>query len=416
MQHNINPDLHGPRAEAMVNAIQSCVHCGFCLAACPTYQVMGEEMDSPRGRIYLMKEVLEGQLEATEAQPYIDRCLGCLGCVPACPSGVAYGDLLLGYRSLTEPRQKRSLSESVSRRMLVETLPHPQRFRMAATTGKAGKLVKGLLPAKMRGMLELLPKSLPPTQPLPALTPAKGKRRARVALLAGCVQTVLAPDINHATLRVLAENGVETVIPAGQGCCGSIMMHIGEEDQALKLARNNMAAFPQDVDAILTNAAGCGSGMKEYGLLFKGLPEEEAAEAFAGRVQDITEFLDKLGLTATPTLPSPLRVVYQDACHLNHAQGIQRAPRNLLAQVDNLTVLELSDGGLCCGSAGTYNLEQPEIAAELGRRKAGGILATGAAAVVSGNIGCMTQIETHLDRQGAGLPVYHTVQVLDMGY
>src|SRR5690606_37568790 len=272
------------------------------------------------------------------------------------------------------------------------------------------------LPEQLRAMIGLLPQQLPRAEPLPRAYPARGQRRARVALLSGCVQTVLAPEINHATLRVLAENGVETVIPDGQGCCGSILMHIAENDRARNLARKNLAAFPGDVDAILTNAAGCGSGMREYGLLFAGDADEDRAREFAGRVQDVTEFLDQLGFRPPQPLPRPTRVIYQDACHLLHAQRIQKPPRNLLNSIPNLTLLELDDGGLCCGSAGTYNLEQPEIAGELGRRKAERIISLNAEMVVSGNIGCLTQLQSHLALQGKPLPLYHTMEFLDQAY
>lgn len=416
MQHNIDKTKYGPRIEAMTGAIESCVHCGFCLAACPTYQVLGEEMDSPRGRIYLMKAVLEEDLTVDEAQPYIDRCLGCIGCVPACPSGVPYGELLVSYRAMTEVDRQRPLLDTISRKMIAETLPYPSRFRLAVQTGKIGKAVAGILPDQFGAMLTLLPETLPKSKPLPLVYPAKGERRARVALLAGCVQQVLDPEINWATLRVLAENGVETVIPARQGCCGSILMHIGEDEQAQRLAGQNLQAFPADVDAIITNAAGCGSGMHEYELLFKGQPQEAQAKAFAAKVKDITTFLDELGLKPPTGLPEPLKIVYQDACHLLHAQGIRQAPRNLLKAIPNLTVLELSDGGLCCGSAGTYNIEQPEIAHQLGQRKVEGILATGAEAIVSGNIGCLTQLQNHLALQGKALPSYHTIKLLDWAY
>jgi glycolate oxidase iron-sulfur subunit len=265
-------------------------------------------------------------------------------------------------------------------------------------------------------MLGLLPASLPKSKPLPEIYPAKGERRARVALLAGCVQIVLDPDINWAILRVLAANGVETVIPKGQGCCGSILMHIGEDDQALKLAAQNLRVFPADVDAIITTTAGCGSGMHEYGFLFKGQPEAVQAEQFAHKVKDIAVFLDELGLQPPAGLPEPLTVVYQDACHLLHAQGVRDAPRNVLSNVPNVTLLELNDGGLCCGSAGTYNIEQPEIARQLGQRKVEQILQSGAEAVVSGNIGCLTQIQTHLAEKGRHLPVFHTVKLLDIAY
>jgi glycolate oxidase iron-sulfur subunit len=418
VQHTIQLEKYGPRAEAMGQAIHACVHCGFCLAACPTYQVLGEEMDSPRGRIYLMKQVLEENISPDEAQPYLDRCLGCLACMPACPSGVGYGDLLVGYRALTEASRQRPLLDNVARKMIIETLPYPNRFRLAVKSGKIARIFKGVIPDKLGAMLGLLPPTLPKAKPLPDLYPAQGERRARVALLSGCVQTVLAPEINWATLRVLAENGVETVIPKGQGCCGSILMHIGEDAHALKLARQNLHAFPNpsEVDAIITNAAGCGSGMHEYNLLFKGQPEETQAEKFAHKVKDISVFLAELGFRPPAPLPKPLKVAYHDACHLLHAQGVQQPPRQLLKSIPNLTLLELNDGGMCCGSAGTYNLEQPEIAHELGRRKAAQILNTGAEAVVSGNIGCLTQIQTHLALNRQALPLYHTIELLDWAY
>ncbi|MCB0190875.1 MAG: glycolate oxidase subunit GlcF [Anaerolineae bacterium] len=417
MQHRIDIKKYGPRGEAMAEAIQSCVHCGFCLAACPTYKVLGEEMDSPRGRIYLMKEVLEENLTVEEAQPYLDRCLGCIGCMPACPSGVRYDELIVSYRAFSEPKRKRSLMDNMARRMIAETLPYPNRFRAAVASGKVGKLFKGAMPEKLGAMMGLVPADLPEDKPLPPIYPAKGRRRARVALLSGCVQTVLNPDINWATVRVLSENGVETVIPQEQGCCGSIMMHIGEEERAKKLARQNLQVFvPDEVDAIITNAAGCGSGMKEYGLLFKGLSEEAEAEKFAEKVQDISVFLDSLGLKPPAELREPLTVVYQDACHLLHAQGIRSAPRNLLSSIPGLTLLELGDDGLCCGSAGTYNIEQPEIAHQLGQRKVQHVLNTGAQAVVSGNIGCLTQIQSHLANRGVSLPLYHTIELLDWAY
>jgi glycolate oxidase iron-sulfur subunit len=279
-----------------------------------------------------------------------------------------------------------------------------------------GKLVRAALPAELRAMLELLPAELPPAQPLPEIFPAVGKRRARVALLAGCVQQVLAPQINWATLRVLAHNGVETLVPRGQGCCGSLSLHIGESEQARQLARTNLGAFPTDVDAVITNAAGCGSGLHEYGLLFAGEADCGRAEAFGNSVKDITVFLDELGFVAPRGLPQPLRIAYHDACHLAHAQGVTAQPRKLLQSIANVTLVEIPEGELCCGSAGTYNLEQPELAHQIGERKARNIVATGAQAVVSGNIGCMTQIRTHLELLGRPLPIWHTVELLDAAY
>ena len=417
MQHSIPVETLGPQGEIMAHAVQTCVHCGFCLPACPTYRLLGEEMDSPRGRIFLMKEALESSLPLEEAMPYIDRCLGCLGCVPACPSGVGYGELLASFRAYAEQRRRdRPASQRVQRALIRETLPYASRFRAAATAGRLGKRLAGRLPGDLGAMVTLLPEKLPKAAPLPDFYPAQGVRRARVALLVGCVQPTLAPEINWATLRVLSRNGVEVVIPQGQGCCGSLSLHIGEADQARELARANLSVFPADVDAVVTNAAGCGSGMHEYPLLFKGLVEEAQARAFAGRALDISVFLSQLGLIEPPPLAQPLRVAYHDACHLANAQGVRSEPRALLNAVPNLTVLEIPEGDLCCGSAGIYNLEQPAIADQLGERKAKNILATGAEAIVTGNIGCMTQIATHLHRLGRPLPLWHTVELLDRAY
>jgi glycolate oxidase iron-sulfur subunit len=267
-------------------------------------------------------------------------------------------------------------------------------------------------------MLNLLPGHVPPAQPLPAVVPAQGPRRARVALLAGCVQQVLAPDINWAVARVLARNGVEVVIPPEQGCCGSLMLHSGDAAAARSLARRNLPAFPADVDAVLTTAAGCGSGMHDYGLLFAGEPDEAAARALAARTQDVCAFLAELGLAVPPPpLPRPLRVAYHDACHLAHAQGVSAAPRRLLRAIPNLTLLEVAEAELCCGSAGTYNLEQPAIAAALGRRKAENLQRTQCDAVATGNIGCQVQIaQAWRQLEGAPVPIYHTLQVLEMAY
>jgi glycolate oxidase iron-sulfur subunit len=400
----------------MVRAVESCVHCGFCLPTCPTYKVLGEEMDSPRGRIVLMKEALEGHLSAADVLPYVDRCLGCLACETSCPSGVRYGELLMPFRALAEGQRVRRWTERLQRRLLLSVLPYPARFRLALRLGTAVRPLRRLLPARLRAALALLPARVPPRAPLGALHPARGSRRARVALLAGCAQAVLAPGINAATVRVLVRNGVEVVVPSRQACCGALSLHAGDESRALSLARSNLAAFPSDVDAVLANAAGCGSGMMEYPLLFRGLPEEERARAFAARVQDASVFLDALGIEAPPPLPRPLRLAYHDACHLAHAQGVRAAPRRLLAKVANLEVLEPRAWEICCGSAGTYNLEHPDIAAELGRRKAQDLLDTGAEAIAAGNIGCLVQIERHMRSLGASMPVVHTLEILDWAY
>jgi glycolate oxidase iron-sulfur subunit len=404
MQHAIQLDLLGPQGPAMADAVGSCVHCGFCLPTCPTYVTKGEEPDSPRGRILLMKEVLEGGVSLEDAIDPIDNCLGCQACVTACPSGVEYGDLIAAFRAHAEPR--RPVAERARRELVARTLPYPRRFRAAA---RLGRLTRRLAPAALRPMLELLPARLPKAAPLPAVFPAEGERRARVALLAGCAQQVLDPDIGWATLRVLARNGVETVVPREQGCCGALAMHGGRGGQARELARRNLEAFPDDVDAVIANAAGCGSGMREYGLLFAGEPDEARAHALAERVVDVSAFLDELGLVEPPHA-EPLRVAYHDACHLAHAQRVREAPQRLLRAAGHEVVVP-DEWELCCGSAGTYNVERPETAAELGRRKAANLRATGADVVAAGNIGCLTQIRQHLE-----LPVRHTIQILDRAY
>lgn len=405
----------GPQIESMSDAISTCVHCGYCLAVCPTYQVQGEEMDSPRGRIIIMKNVLEGELKLDQARTYLDRCLGCLACTTACPSGVRYGELITPFRAYARMQADYPAGERLQHRLVKETLPYLGRFRAAAMLSRPAHMIEGLLPESLARMTRMLPDRLPPAHPLPALTPARGTRRARVALLAGCVQQVLAPEINWATLRVLSENGVEVVVPEGQGCCGALLLHTGDHAEARRLAKRNLAAF-SGVDVVLTNAAGCGSGMKEYGFLFEEMKEYDAAVALGDRVQEASQFLAELGLIEPPPLRQPLKVAYHDACHLAHAQGITAEPRSLLKAIPNLTLLEIDDGMTCCGSAGTYNLEQPELAGELGRRKAQHILDTGAEAVAAGNIGCIVQIRSHLQALDRLLPVFHTIELLDLAY
>ena len=416
MQHAIPLDHYGSRGALMARAVEKCVHCGFCLSTCPSYQVLGDEADSPRGRIFLMKSALEGELTFAATEPYIDRCLGCLACVTTCPSGVPYHELVTPFRAQAEEHRSRPFMKRVQRSVVRQTLPYPDRFRVAARLGRLAQPIKGMLPQELRGMLSLLPDRLPAAQPFPEVYPAEGKQRARVALIIGCVQNVLSPEINWATLRVLAKNGVEVVIPRGQGCCGALMMHTGNNTHAQELARKNLRVFPQDVDAIVTNAAGCGSGMKEYGLLFKGLPDEEAASGFTRKVKDVSVLLAELGLQAPPPLARPIKIAYHDACHLAHAQGVTTAPRQLLRAIPNVTLLEIPQSEICCGSAGTYNLEQPDVARALGQRKAENILSTGCEAIVAGNIGCIVQIGAHLKQLGQPLPIYHTIEVLDLAY
>jgi glycolate oxidase iron-sulfur subunit len=396
----------------MTHAVDACVHCGFCLAACPTYNVHGQEMDSPRGRIVLLKQVLEGKLAWEAAQPHVDRCLGCLACEPACPSGVPYRDLISPYRTLA--RKKVSVTPAVRLRrwLAAATLPYPGRFRAAAWFGRIGKRLRGIVPSALRPMVDLLPDSIPDSVEFPAITSARGPRRGCVALLLGCAQQVLDPDINVATIEVLSRNGFEVVIPADQGCCGGLAWHTGDLEAARAFARRNLDAFPDDVDAILTNAAGCGSAMHEYHLVLRGTPDEARAEEFRQRVMDVSVFLSRLGTVAAPTAGGSLRVAYHDACHLANAQGVRDAPRALLRSIPGLELLELADAHLCCGSAGTYNIDQPEIAAWLGEAKAQAVVATGAEVVATGNIGCLTQLSAHLARLGSPVRVRHTMQVL----
>ncbi len=409
MLHAIPTEKLGPLGEPMAKAVSACVHCGFCLAACPTYRELGQEMDTPRGRIVLMKEVLEGKMGFEAAQPHVDRCLGCLACEPACPSGVPYRDLISPFRALAAGKMKRGLLEQVRRFLAAQTIPFPKRFRLAAWLGRIGRM--GVMPKALRPMLELIPDELPPAQSWEEVNPATGARRARVALLSGCAQQVLDPDINTATIEVLTRNGVQVVIPQSQGCCGGLAWHTGDLKAAQAFARRNLDAFPNDVDAILTNAAGCGSAMHEYHLVLRGTADEARAEAFRHRVMDVSMFLLKLGLSE-PLRETRLKVAYHDACHLANAQNVRREPRSLLRAIPGLELIEIADAHLCCGSAGSYNMDQPEIAASLGEQKARAVIATGAEVVASGNIGCLTQVALHLKKLGSAVQMKHTIQVL----
>jgi len=417
MQHSIHPQKFGPLGEPMAHAVQACVHCGFCLAACPTYSELGQEMDTPRGRIVLMKQVLEGNLPWENAQPHIDRCLGCLACEPACPSGVPYRDLISPFRVLAQPHFKRSTGEKLRRLLASQTIPYPSRFRMATFAGGLAKKLRPLVPSVLRPMIDLVPSSVPRAQRSPEVASAVGERRGRVALLAGCAQQVLEPDINAATIEVLTRNGVEVVVPREQGCCGGLAWHTGDLAAAQNSARKNLNAFPSDVDAIVTNAAGCGSAMHEYHLMLRGTEDEKRADVFRKRVLDVSVYLQRLGLRETPRgTGRPQKIAYHDACHLANAQGVRREPRQLLRAIPGVDICELADAHLCCGSAGTYNLDQPEIAASLGEKKARAVLASGAEILVSGNIGCLTQLRAHLAKLGSTLPVRHTMQILRDGY
>ncbi|MEM8734804.1 MAG: heterodisulfide reductase-related iron-sulfur binding cluster [Planctomycetota bacterium] len=415
MLHNINVDAIGPRGEAAAAAVAKCVHCGFCLPGCPTYQEMGSEMDSPRGRILLMKNVLEGELEETEARPHIDRCLGCLACVTNCPSGVEYGELLSTYRDHTEAetgRRKRSLRDTLVR----WTLPFPNRFRLALKLAKWTQFLNPVVPSALRPMLEMVPDAIPKAEPIPERTPAIGKRRGRVAMMLGCAQNVLAPDINAAAIRVLSLNGIEVLVPRGQGCCGALFWHTGEGEAAKKFAKDLIRQVPKDVDCFLTTAAGCGSAVHEYPLLLAGDEQEIAARELQSKSMDISLYLSQVGIVTPPAIKRPLRIAFHDACHLAHAQGVRGEPRDLLRAIPGVEIAELRDSDICCGSAGTYNIEQPELANQLGIRKAHAIAETGAELVATGNIGCLVQLEKHCQTNSRGVTILHTVQILDRAY
>lgn len=416
MRHDIAEEKLGPMGEAMTDAIQKCVHCGFCLPGCPTYQELGQEQDSPRGRILLMKEVLEGNLTVEEAIPSVDRCLGCLACETNCPSGVGYGELISPFRDYTNRQRSRSWLERLRRQMVLQTLPYPSRFRLAMKLGKYTQWIKRLLPRSIRPMLEMIPPTVPSPNKLVVHYPAEGERRGRVALLVGCAQQVLAPEINLATIRVLNRNGIEVVVPPDQKCCGALAWHIGESEVARRSARKNLSVFPEDVDAIISNAAGCGSGMKEYPLLFKGSEYSERAEVFSSKVLDVSVYLAKLDLVRPGKSEQKIRVGYHDACHLAHAQQVRSAPRRMLSGIENLELVEIADSDTCCGSAGTYNIDQPELAAQLGKRKADVVLKSGCQVLAAGNIGCLVQIEKHLLASGAKIPVMHPIEILDRVY
>jgi len=410
--------LADPGIKQMETAIKTCVHCGFCLPTCPTYLETGSELDSPRGRIMLMKGALEGDLslDSTVAN-HVDRCLGCLACVTACPSGVRYNELIDNFRPLLEADYARPPLDRLTRWLLIQVLPYPQRFRLATALGKLIKPMASLLPASFRQMLALLPaERLPARITLPENTPAQGPRRARVALMTGCVQSVLEPAINAATVRVLARNGVEVLVPRRQGCCGALANHSGQIKAAQISAGKLLDAFPTDVDAIISNAAGCGSTVKDYARLLPG--QADRADVFSKRTKDVCEFLGDLGLAVANPVPpqkQPLRVAYHDACHLSHGQGVRSQPRDLLQSIPGVEVVELSEADICCGSAGIYNITEPEMARDLLQRKVRNIQATGVTAVAAGNIGCLTQIRLGL-RQYGNFIVAHTVQFLDWAY
>jgi glycolate oxidase iron-sulfur subunit len=416
--------------------VNDCVHCGFCLTACPTYELWGEEMDSPRGRIHLISQLLDGAEASPAAAAHLDRCLGCMACVPACPSGVRYDRLIEAARTWATDAEAaqpvtslppRSARQRALRAAIFATFPYPGRLKMmigplrAAQRTGADRLLRGRLTERLApevaAALRVAPSRPARKEPrgrMPGFVAAKGERRAVVGMLTGCVQQVFFSRVNRATARVLAQEGCDVLIPASQGCCGALSLHDGRRAEAQAFARRLIESFERaGVDAVVVNSAGCGSAMKEYADLLRDDPAwAERATAMAAKVADFSEFLARIGPAATRH-PLDLTAAYHDACHLASAQRITAQPRELLAGIPDLVVAEVPDAGICCGSAGIYNLVQPEAAQQLGERKAASVASTGADLVVSGNPGCALQIASALAIAGRPIPVAHLAEVLD---
>lgn len=408
--------------------IDQCVHCGFCLPTCPTYALWNEEMDSPRGRIYLMKLALEGKVEMTDNfAGHFDKCLGCMACMTACPSGVQYDKLIEATRAQLERNYQRRWTDRLHRETIFWLFPHPLRMQLALLplwayerTGLRGLVNRSglmkLLPARVRAMEAQLPAVSGEAiwSRMPARIPAIGTRRKRVGLLLGCVQRVFFHDVNVATASVLAAEGCEVIIPREQGCCGALMTHAGRLEKARAAARRLIDAFEKaGVETIVINAAGCGSNMKEYGHLLRDDPAyAPRAEAFAAKCRDISEALAELETRALRH-PVPLRVAYHDSCHLQHAQRVRVQPREILARIPGLELVEIPESAICCGSAGIYSLVQPAAASDLGRRKAENILSVEPDVLVTSNPGCLLQIAAGLREAGWPIPTLHLVEILD---
>jgi glycolate oxidase iron-sulfur subunit len=408
----------------LVPLMDKCVHCGFCLQTCPSYLLLGRETDSPRGRIYAMRAGVDGRVELTApVVGHFDTCLGCMACETACPSGVRYAPLIERTRAVVETHHRRPLLERVFRRLLFSTLPYPHRLRLLALPlllvqpVRRARSLLGLLPARMRSMIALGPdvRLSAILNETPTFTPAAGERRLRVGLLTGCVQRAFFAEVNQATARVLAAEGCDVTAPRSQGCCGALALHAGEADDARAFARALIATFERaDVDVIAVNAAGCGSALKEYGHLLAEDPAwAKRAAAFAQKVRDVTEVLTMIGPPRADRSPLQVKVAYHDACHLGHAQGIRHEPRALLNTIPALTVVPAAESEICCGSAGIFNLTQPAMAEELGRRKATNLSDQKPDLVVTSNPGCILQIRAAARAQGYTYGVVHIVQVLD---
>ena len=415
MQTNFPPELlKDPAMARSESVIRRCVHCGFCTATCPTFQLLGDEADSPRGRIYMIKDMLESNrpADATTVK-HVDRCLSCLSCMTTCPSGVHYMHLVDHARAHIERTYKRPLPERLLRRMLATVLPSPTLFRLSLMGARLARPFARFLPGRLKGVVAMAPKSLPPPMDeSPRVIPAQGPVKMRVALLLGCAQKVLDPEINAATIRLLTRHGAEVVIAEGAGCCGALTHHMGFASQAHAAAAANIRAWTPlretgGLDAVVVNASGCGTTVKDYGHMFRDDPTLcDSAAIVASLARDVTEVMLELGLKPTEDTP-PLRVAYHAACSLQHGQKITAAPKTLL-KAAGFAVVEPAESHLCCGSAGTYNLLQPEIAGKLKTRKLANIARLKPDVIAAGNIGCMTQLS-----EGAPAPILHTAQLLD---
>ncbi len=423
MQTNFRPEqLENPRIAEADAILRRCVHCGLCTATCPTYVLLGDERDSPRGRIYLIKEMLEDQRPASaQVQTHVDRCLSCLSCMTTCPSGVDYMHLVDLARGYIEATGKRSFKERLLRWLLAHVLPRPDRFRLAIRLAPLARpwvpLLRRLGLKELAAMVELAPAVLPPSSRFegPGTAATDAERRARVILLTGCAQQVLRPSINDATIRLLARRGVDVVVSAGAGCCGALTYHLGDEASAIAYAKRNVNAWSKElakgpVDAIIVNASGCGTMVKDYAHLLKREPEYAARAARISELaRDVCEFVASYDLGA-PKRWSSLRVAYHPSCSLQHGQGIKDEPHELLSKA-GFGVVDVPEGHICCGSAGTYNILQPELAGQLRDRKVRNVKRVKPDVVATGNIGCITQLAGSLD-----VPVVHTAELLDWAY
>ncbi len=423
MQTNFTPEqLLNPDLKEVERILRKCVHCGFCTAVCSTYVLDGDERDSPRGRIYLMKDMFEGSKDASASvQHHVDRCLSCLSCMTTCPSGVDYMHLVDIARTHIEKTGKRPLKERLLRQLLAFVVPYPDRFRLAVKLSALGRpfvpVMKRVGLKELAAMIELAPSALPkaPKYEGPGAAEPESTRRARVIMLAGCAQQVLRPSINDATIRLLARAGVHVTVSAGAGCCGALTHHMGKEHEALDAVRRNVDAWSKEIakepiDAIIINASGCGTTVKDYGFMLRGDPAYAARAAqISALARDVTEFVSNYDLGA-PKRWSSLRIAYHSACSLQHGQRVTDEPKALLKKA-GFSVADVPEGHICCGSAGTYNILQPEMASRLKERKIANIKLAKPDLVAAGNIGCMTQLAG-----GLGLPIAHTVELLDWAY